>query len=149
MTRADLIGGLGLTVIGLVLVFFAIPFGTTRGQYFGLPPTFFPTLIATCLTLAAIALTLQAAARRRRGKAGAPLPVSGWTIAMLLTATALIVAGVVAIDHFGIVYAGPALIAGLMLFLGERGVVRIVLTSTLPVAAVYVLALHVLKTPLP
>jgi len=149
MTRADLIGGLGLTIVGLVLIFFAIPYGTTKGQYFGLPPTFFPTLIATCLTLAAAALTVQAIARRRRESTPRPLPVTGWNMAMLLLASALALGGVIAIDHFGIVYAGPALIAAFMLFLGERGIVRSVLTSTVPVAAVYVLALHVLRTPLP
>ena len=149
MTRADLIGGIGITIFGLVLVFVIIPLETEEGMYYGLPPTFFPTVIASCLTAAGIGLAAQALIRRRAGASGAAAPVSRWNFLMYLLAVAIAIAGVIAIDWFGIVYAGPALIAAYMVFLGDRNPVRILLTATLPVAAAWVLALHVLGAPLP
>ena len=64
-------------------------------------------------------------------------------------AAILVILGAVAIDFLGIVAGGPPLIAAFMLFLGERNAIRIAATSTLPVAAVYLLATYVLHSPLP
>jgi hypothetical protein len=79
----------------------------------------------------------------------APSPISRWNLMMFGLAAILAIAGVAAIDLFGILFGGPALIAAFMLFLGERSLLRIILTATLPVAAVYLLALHVLGAPVP
>lgn len=149
MNRADLIGGVGITVLGLVLMFIIIPGTTASGMYYGLPPTFFPTVMAAGLTIAAIGLTLQALRRRARGVDGGPAPLSLWNLLMFLIAAAIAVGGVIAMDYLGILLAGPALIAGFMLFMGERNVIRLVLTATLPVATVYLMARYVLYAPLP
>jgi Tripartite tricarboxylate transporter TctB family len=149
MNRADLIGGLGITALGLLLIFVVIPQGTASGMYYGLPPTFFPTVMATGLTASAVGLTIQSWRRRARKVDAAPSPLSLWNLLMFLLAAALAVTGVVAIDYLGMIYAGPALIAAFMLFMGERSLLRIVLTSVLPVAAVYLLARYVLYAPLP
>ncbi len=149
MNRADLVGGLGITALGLLLIFVIIPQTTASGMYYGPPPTFFPTVMATGLTASAVVLMLQAW-RRRGSKADArPAPLSLWNLLMFLLAAALAVAGVVAIDYLGMIYVGPALIAAFMLFMGERSIVRIMLTSTLPVAVIYLLARYVLYAPLP
>ncbi len=149
MNRADLIGGVGIAVLGLLLIFFIIPGTTASGMYYGLPPTFFPTVMATGLTASAVGLTVQALRRRARGIEGGPAPLSVWNLLMFLLAAAIAVAGVIAIDYLGILIAGPALIAAFMLFMGERSIIRLVLTATLPVAAVYLLARYVLHAPLP
>lgn len=149
MDRVDLIAGIGLTIAGLAMIFFVIPLGTREGMYYGLSPTFFPTLLATCLTACAVGMTVQAWRRLRAGAEPGPPPISRWNLLMFLASAALVVAGVIVIDIFGLIAGGPALIAAFMLFLGERSVVRIALTSTLPVAAVYFLAIHVLKSPIP
>lgn len=149
MNRADLFGGVGITALGLLLIFVIIPGTTASGSYYGLPPTFFPTVMATGLTVSAVGLTLQALRRRARGIDSGPAPLSLWNLLMFLLAAAIAVAGVIAIDFFGILIAGPALIAAFMLFMGERNVIRMMLTATLPVAAVYLLARYVLYAPLP
>jgi hypothetical protein len=149
MNRADLIGGLGITVLGLLLIFVIIPQGTASGMYYGLPPTFFPTVMATGLTASAVGLALQAWRRRARKTDAGPAPLSLWNLLMFLFAAALAVAGVIAIDYLGMIYAGPVLIAAFMLFMGERSPVRLLLTSVLPVAAVYLLARYLLYAPLP
>lgn len=153
MNKADLIGGVGITVLGLLLIFVIIPQNTASGMYFGLPPTFFPIVMAAGLTASAVGLTLQALRQRTRnrsaGEAGPPGPMSLWNLAMFLLAAALAIAGVIAIDYLGMLWAGPPLIAAFMLFMGERSILRLVLTATLPVAAVYLMARYVLYAPLP
>ncbi len=153
MNRADLIGGVGITLVGLLLIFVIIPENTASGMYYGLPPTFFPIVMATGLTASAVGLVLQSLRKRARGRAtgdkGPPAPVTGWNVLMFLLAAAIAIAGVIAIDHLGILWGGPALIAAFMLFMGERNPLRLVLTATIPVAAVYLLARYVLFAPLP
>lgn len=149
MNKADLIGGVGITALGLLLIFVIIPQNTASGMYFGLPPTFFPTVMATGLTASAVGLIFHAWRRRASSAKDGPAPVSLWNLLMFLLAAVLAVAGVIAIDYIGIIYAGPALIAAFMLFMGERSVIRIILTATLPVAAVYLMARYVLYAPLP
>ena len=149
MNRADLIGGVGITALGLLLIFVIIPQNTATGMYFGLPPTFFPIVMATGLTASAVGLIVHAWRRRASAATDGPPPITLWNLLMFLMAAALAVAGVIAIDYVGIIYAGPAMIAAFMLFMGERNVIRIVLTSTLSVAAVYLMARYVLYAPLP
>lgn len=149
MDKADLVGGIALFVFGVAMIFVGIPYGTTDGQFFGLSPTFFPTVIAVGLTLCAAALTAQAFVRVRAGGTGEPMPMRLWNIAMFILAALLTLGGVILIDVFGILVGGPPLVAALMVFLGERNIIRIVLTAGLCVATVYVLALYVLHTPLP
>jgi hypothetical protein len=149
MNKVDLIGGTGLSLLGVLLIFVIIPLGTEAGAFFGLSPTVFPTILATGMTICAVALTIQAGVRLRAEGNTRPLPISRWNIMMFVASCALIFAGIVAIDYFGLVIAGPFLITGLMLFLGDRNIIRIVLTSTIPVAAIYALAIHILRTPLP
>lgn len=149
MDKADLVGGIALFVFGVGMIFVGIPYGTTDGQYFGLSPTFFPTVIAVGLTLCAAALTAQAVMRLRAGGTGEPMPLRAWNIAMFVLAVALTLGGIILIDTYGILVGGPALVAALMVFLGERNIIRIALTAGLCVGIVYVLALYVLHTPLP
>tara|TARA_R110000868_G_scaffold411456_1_gene704234 strand:- start:8553 stop:9002 length:450 start_codon:yes stop_codon:yes gene_type:complete len=147
--KADFIGGIAFALAGILLIFVVIPLDTEDGMYFGLPPTFFPTLLSVGLTVIALALAAKAWLRLRAGRALQPMPIQLWNLAMFAIAATLVIAGVIVIDFFGIIAGGPLLIAALMLFLRERNPVRILLTSTLPVAAVYLLAIYVLHTPLP
>jgi len=149
MDRADLIGGVGLALFGLLMIFVLIPLGTEEGAYFGLSPTLFPTLLSTLLTVCALGLVAQSLVRIRRKGTARPMPVTGWNLLMFIVAGSLAFGGVLLVDWFGILIGGPALIAILMIFLGERNPLRVVLTATLPVGLVYLLATHVLGTALP
>jgi Tripartite tricarboxylate transporter TctB family len=149
MDRADLIGGAGLALFGLLMIFVLIPLGTEEGAYFGLSPTLFPTLLSTLLTVCALGQVAQSLVRMRSKRAARPIPVSGWNLLMFIVAGSLALGGVLLVDWFGILIGGPALIAILMIFLGEMNPMRVVLTATLPVGVVYLLAIHVLGTALP
>ncbi|SDG16698.1 MULTISPECIES: tripartite tricarboxylate transporter TctB family protein [Thalassobaculum] len=149
MEKADLAGGIALALVGVLLIFVVIPLDTEEGMYFGLPPTFFPTLLSIGLTLLAIALATKAWFRLRAGGTLQQAPIRLRNLLMFAIAAALVVAGAVVIDFFGMIVGGPLLIAAFMLFLGERSVIRVLATATLPVAAVYLLATYVLRAPLP
>lgn len=138
-----------LALLGVLLIFVVIPLDTEEGMYFGLPPTFFPTLLSVGLTLLAMALAAKAWMRLRSGGPRQPAPLRLRNLLMFCISGALVVAGAVIIDFFGMIVGGPLLIAAFMLFLGERSVIRVLATSTLPVAAVYLLATYVLQAPLP
>jgi hypothetical protein len=101
------------------------------------------------LTVCAFGQVAQSAVRIYKRAQPRPIPVSGWNLLMFLVASSLALGGVILIDWFGILIGGPALIAILMIFLGERNPLRIGLTATLPVGLIYLLATHVLGTALP
>jgi hypothetical protein len=149
MSKADFIGGLGIAIVGLLLIFVIIPMGTEKGAYYGLSPTFFPTVVAAIMTLCAVGLAVQGWLHMRSSTEPRPIPVRRWNIVMFLLAASISIGGVVAIEFFGLVFVAPVLIAVFMLFLGERNLLLIGLTSTLPVALVYLLAANVLRAPLP
>lgn len=147
MGKADLVGGILLALTSLLLIFVIIPLGTESGQYYGLPPTFYPTVIASGLGLAAVGLIIQSL--KQSAINIKPMPISRWQILMFLTGSAITIVSVIIIEKFGIWYGGPLLIGSFMAFLGERNLIRIVLTSVIPVAILSVLATYVLHTPLP
>jgi hypothetical protein len=149
MDRADLIAGVALSLLGFLMILVIIPLGTEEGTYFGLSPTFFPTVLASLATACALGLTAQAMVRIYRRAPARPVPISGLNLLMFLVASGITLGGVLLIDRLGFLIGGPALIAALMLFLGERSPLRIVLTATLPAGLVYLLAIYVLRTPLP
>lgn len=149
MDRADLIGGAGLALFGLLMIFVLIPMGTEEGAYFGLSPTLFPTLLSSLLTVCALGQVAQSTIRIYRGAPARPIPVSVWNLLMFIVAGSLALGGVLLIDWFGMLIGGPALIAILMVFLGERNPLRLALTATLPVGLVYLLAIYVLGTAVP
>lgn len=149
MTKADVVGGVGIALLGILLIFVIIPFGTEEGTYYGLSPTFFPTLLACIMTFCAAALVVQGWLRLRSATEHKATAMSRWNLLMFLVAAVIAILGIVVIDFFGILAGGPLFIAAFMLFLGERNVIRIALTATLPVALVYILATYVLHAPLP
>jgi len=147
--RADLIAGVALSLLGFLMIFVIIPLGTEEGTYFGLSPTFFPIVLTSFATAGALGLTAQALIRIYRRAPARRVPISRLNLAMFLVAVGITLGGVLLIDRLGFLIGGPALIAALMIFLGERSPLHIVLTATLPVGAVYLLAIYVLRTPLP
>lgn len=149
MRRLDLIGGIFFVIFGLLMILVIIPLETEEGMYYGLPPTFFPTLLASGLTVCAFGLTMQALVRINSDREEETAPISRWNLLIFGLLVATIFAGIVLVDVFGLLVGAPLLIAVLMVLLGDRSVPRILGTAILPVGAVYYLALHVLQTPVP
>ena len=147
MRLTDLFGGIALLAFSLAMIFVVIPAETEEGAWHGLSPYFYPIVMMAGIAAASAILALQA--WRRRDPEEPEFPLSLRQLAMFGLAAAIILAGVLAIHFFGAWIGGPALIAGLMLFMGERRPVRLVATSVIPVAVVHALVLYVLGSPLP
>jgi hypothetical protein len=130
------------------MAFVLIPLTTYEGVTFGLPPTFFPTLLSVCLMVFALCLSVQSVYRMRTRQPRAS-SISRLNLLVFAIVMSIIVACVLLIDFAGIFVGAPLLIAAIMLLLSERSIIVIALTSTIPVLTVYVLARHVLMMPLP
>ncbi len=114
-----MIAGVVLLVFGLAMLVLVIPAETSEGGDASISPALLPQICATGIAGLALLLTLRAAGRLRRGQAaGQSVPASEWRSAL---AVLLAVAGAIAI----FVLVSPAvaaglLVAGLMLYMGER-----------------------------
>ena len=60
MRRADIIGAIGLFVLGLVVLFVIIPAEADGDTWSGVSPLFFPTVVASGFTLACVGMLFQA-----------------------------------------------------------------------------------------
>ena len=148
MRRADIYGGAGLLVLGLLVLFVIIPAEAEGDTWSGVSPLFFPTVIAAGFTLSAAALLLRAIFSPG-GYQGMDMPMKRQDFGFCLLASGIILAAVLAIHAFGLVWGGPLLVAALMLFMGERNWLRIVPMSVVPVVAIYFFVTKVLNAPLP
>ncbi len=148
MRTADAAGGAFLLFLSLLMIFVVIPAEIMEGTTFGLPPGFFPTLVASAMALASAGL-LAKAILKPADYAGEPVPLTVREVGMFLIVVAIVVAGVLVTDRFGFLVGGPATIAAVALFMGERNAVALALTAVVPVVVVHLLVTRVLGSPLP
>lgn len=149
MHKTDLAIGVGLFAFGALMVFVLIPLTTYDGMHFGLPPTFFPTLLSACVMFFSACLVAQSIIRLVRRGGDREASISLFNLLVLAIAMAIVVGGALLIDFVGLFVGAPLMIVALMLLLGERNLLLILLTATVPVVAVHLLARHVLMMPLP
>lgn len=141
----DLIVGLGLVAVAATLALFALP--ARSAMVVGLPAWLFPFL---GLTIAgAGGIVLAALALRPAGRS----TLDGRKTSALAKAVALPVAVVVSTGALmpivGTLVVAPAMIALLMLWMGERSILRFIGTAVLFPLVVAAFATFVLGTPLP
>ncbi|MFQ3790026.1 hypothetical protein [Halomonas sp. A29] len=137
--------GLGVTAIAGLLLVWIIPAYGGRGFAVGMHPRTLATLGAWVMLACAAALALlSAVALIRQRQPFARLPEIGhlWH----QTWPFLYVLGfIVLVDRFPLTWVAPALIAGLLLILGERRWHVVVLTAAIPAACLYVLTAHLMR----
>ncbi|MBF8224155.1 hypothetical protein IHD13_16005 [Halomonas sp. 328] len=145
MTRKNFWSGLGVSAVALLLLTWVIPTYGGGGFSFGLPPQLLATLGAWLMLACALALTLVSAiVLRRDGEPFIALPGldhlwhQTWPFLYVL-------AFIVLIDRFPLTWVAPALIAGLLLILGERRWHVVALTAALPTAGLYGLTAHLMR----
>lgn len=149
MYKTDLAIGIGLFAFGALMVFLLIPLTTYDGRTFGLPPTFFPTMLSVGLMFFSACLVAQSIYRLVRYGGDRESPISLFNLLVFAMAMAIIVGGALMIDFFGLFVGAPLMIVALMLLLGERNPLLILITAAAPVVAVHLLARHLLMMPLP
>jgi len=148
MRRADIFGSAGLMVVGLLVLFVVIPAEADGTTWSGVSPLFFPTLVVAGFTISCAALLLQAILKPG-GYEGMEAPLKLQNFGFFMLACAIILGAVLVIHAAGLVWGGPLLIAALMLFMGERKLLRILPMSVIPVAVAYFFITQVLNAPLP
>jgi hypothetical protein len=148
MRRVDLIAALGLIAFAGIMAGIVIPMETSEGTWHGLSPYFYPMVMVSGVALASAGLLVQSLLRPDL-YTDQPNPLSLQQLGFFLLICLIILAGVMLIHWFGFLIGGPLLIAGAMLFMGERNPLRIAPTALLTVAGVWALVTWGLKTPLP
>lgn len=148
MRRADIVGGVIMLVFSISMIFVIIPAETMQGKWTGLSPYFYPTLMSGGIGVFAIGLLAQAAMRPNYYTDQA-VPLTALQFGMFLIVTAIVFAGVLAIDKFGVWIGGATTIAAVMLFMGERKPLIILPTALVPIVVVYLVVTYVLRSPLP
>ncbi len=119
MPKSDLIAGIVLLIFGLAMLAVVIPTQTSEGGDATISPALLPQICAVGITGLAVLLVLQAAGRLRRGHpAGVRVPAAEWwaMLAVLLAIGAAIALFV----RVSPAVAATLLIAGPMLYMGER-----------------------------
>lgn len=148
MRRADIIAGFILLALGLLMLFVIIPAEADGDTWSGVSPLFFPTLIAACFCLACVGMLVQAIFRPG-SYVGMEAPVKLGRLGFFALACIIVLGAVFAIHAFGFLWGGPLLIAGLILFMGERRWYRIAPMSIIPVVVIYFFVTKLLNGPLP
>ncbi len=138
----------GLLFVGLLMLFVIIPAEADGDTWSGVSPLFFPTLIAAGFSIGCAAL-LARAILRPRAYDGMEAPLKLENFGFFLLACGIVLAAVFLIHAVGFVWGGPVLVAALMLFMGERSLVRIVPMSVVPVLVIYFFVTKMLNAPLP
>lgn len=148
MRRADIVGGVMMLIFSISMIFVIIPAETMPGRWTGLSPYFYPILMSGGIGVFAIGLLAQATMRPNYYTDQA-VPLTARQFGMFLIVAAIVFAGVLAIDNFGIWIGGVLTITAVMWFMGERNPLIIAPTALVPIIVVYLIVTYVLRSPLP
>lgn len=137
MRRSDIIAGITLIAVGLVTIFYIIPTQIAATQNLGLNPRVFPLVVMWLGTAVALLMVVVRLRQPRdHDDESGSMKVANWLFIIVMSA--FLAASYFAWRMFGFLIAAPAIVALLMLVMGEyRHPVRLVLVSIMFPAAVY------------
>ncbi|MFB9147472.1 hypothetical protein ACFFU2_13225 [Halomonas alkalicola] len=143
--RKNFWSGLGVAAVAVLLLTWVIPTWGGRGFAVGMHPRTLATLGAWVMLVCALALSLLSAIallRTREPFVARPDLAGLWhqTWPFLY-----VLAFIVAIDRLPLTWVAPAMIAGLLLILGERRWHVLALTAAIPTGGLYVLTVHLMR----
>ncbi len=145
MTRMNFWSGLGVAAVAVLLLTWIIPTWGGRGFAVGMHPRTLATLGAWVMLACALALSLVSAIaliRTRQPFAARPDLRALWHQAWPFL---YVLAFIIAIDRLPLTWVAPAMIAGLLLILGERRWYVLALTAAVPTGGLYVLTVHLMR----
>lgn len=148
MRKVDLAAGVLLLIFVGVMLFIVIPLEDEGGTWHGLSPYFFPVAMLFGVAASALGLLFQVLTKPAFYR-DQPNPLSWTDLGFFLLISALILTCTLIIHWFGTWIGGPLMIAGAMLYMGERNLLRIVPTAVITVAIAQVIAIYGLQIPLP
>ncbi len=149
MRRADVVGSLFLLTFSLLMLLVVIPSEVSDGQWYGLSPYTYPNAVCGALAIFSVLLLGQAIFKKGHYSTDQTQIISPFQVLIFILLVSVITFGVWLISVLGVLIGGPILILSIALIMGERRLWVLLLSSVLPVLVIYVLAIYVLKTPLP
>lgn len=148
MRKVDIVAAIMLLALVGLLLFVVIPLEDQSGSWHGLSPYFFPVVILFGIAASSVGLLIQAITKPALYE-DQPNPLSWSDLGFFLLVSAIILAGTLTLHWYGTWIGGPLMIAGTMIFMGERNPIRIVPTAIITVALAQAVATYGLQTPLP
>ena len=149
MREADTLTSIILIVIGLVMIFVVIPWQTSPGEEFGVPPATVPTAAMSIVTVMAIILLIQSLRGAKQSRADRPSPMRKQDWLHIAGYTAYLFAGLAAFKWLHFIPGGIILLAVLMFLTGQRKPLLIVLVAVPVPFIVYAGLWYGLRMPLP
>jgi hypothetical protein len=145
MSRKNFWSGLGVAAIAVLLLAWVIPTWGGRGFAVGMHPRTLATLGAWVILGCALLLSLVSAFTLWR--AGEPFVARPDLLGLWHQTWPFlyVLAFIMAIDRLPLTWVAPALIAGLLLLLGERRWYVLLLTAAIPTASLYGLTVHLMR----
>lgn len=149
MRKIDIFAAIGLIAFVAVMALVVIPSENQTGVWHGLSPYFYPMVMLAGLGLSSVGLLVHAVARPASYKDQPAEPLSLAELGFFLLAFAIILGAVAVLHLFGTWAGGATLIAGIMVFMGERNPLRIAAVTVPTLAVTWALVTWALKIPLP
>lgn len=149
MRRIDIVAAIALLGFVALMVLVIIPGESSEGVWHGLSPYFYPVVMLAGVGLSSVGLLVQALTDKSVYDDQDSNPLTWSEFGFFLLACALIFGAVLVFHWLGTWAGGVALIASLMVFMGERNPLRIVAVAVPTIALTWVLVTWVLKIPLP
>lgn len=149
MRKVDIVAAIGLLAFVAVMVLVVVPGETSDGVWHGLSPYFYPMVMLGGIAVSSVGLLVQAVTRPASYDDQPKVPLSWSELGFFLLASAILFAGVLVLHWYGTWPGGIAIIAGLMLFMGEFNPLRIAAVAIPTLAVTYAIVTWGLKIPLP
>lgn len=149
MRKVDIIAAIAILGFVALMMLVVIPNETSEGVWHGLSPYFYPIVMLAGVGLSSIGLLVQALTKPADYANQPARPITWEELGFFALISAIIFASVLVFHWFGTWAGGITLIAGIMLFMGERNPLRIAVTAISTLAVTYAIVTWGLKIPLP
>ena len=145
MPKSDFISAIVLMVFGLLMLGAVIPSQTSDGGDASISPALLPQICAAAITGLAAILAVRAWRKLSRGEAaGQAVATSEWLACLVVVVTVSL--AVILFLWVNPAFAAAVVIAGLMVFMGERRWWLIVAVPAVLIVGTWALFTHVLGT---
>ena len=149
MRKANIVTSIFLIGAGLAMVFIVIPWQTSPGEKYGVPPATVPTAAMTVVTVMAVILLIQSLrdSAQKQPARKSPMSLRHWL--HIGGYTAFLFAGLAALKWLHFIPGGILLLAVLMVLCGQRKPLLIALVAVPLPFFIYAALWYGLRMPLP
>ena len=149
MRRIDIFAAIGLLGFVATMVLVVIPAENQSGVWHGLSPYFYPMIMLAGVALSSVGLLVQALTKPGAYQDQPETPLTRADLGFFLLSFAIVLGSVFVLHWLGTWAGGIVLIAGLMIFMGERNPLRITAVTVPTLAITWAIVTWALKIQLP